>query len=412
MKKLMIIGAGIGQVPILKKAQQKGIHVTVASPPGKYPALKLADEVCNLDIYDRENIIKYAKEHNIDAVISDQNDLTMPTVAYVAEKLGLPGNRFEQAIAYSNKNIFRNNCKKLNIPSPVHTALENGNIPADFEKIPLPWIVKPEDSQSSIGVTKIKTREEAASAIQNALSHSPSKRAILEEFFTGHEVVCEGFICNGKYYLLSFADRRYFNLPNMLIPTQTLFPSTVKPEWLEKIVGYEKKMAEYIAPNFGIVHSEYLINLNNGEIRAVESALRGGGVYISSHLIPLSTGIDINEILLDFAMGNNPDADKLLSVAHRNAAAYVCFYLPEGEVISVEGLDELKTLPFVKETFLSDIKIGLKSEKMLYKGMRKGPILINAANRKELDKNIETVQNMLKITVRQKDGNIGGICWE
>ena len=102
--KLLIIGAGIGQVPLLKRAKAKGIHVTVATIPGDYPCIPLADDVILIDIYDRDSIVKEARKRKITAVISDQNDLMMPTVAYVAEKLCLPGNSFETVMSYCNKN--------------------------------------------------------------------------------------------------------------------------------------------------------------------------------------------------------------------------------------------------------------------------------------------------------------------
>lgn len=92
--KLLIIGAGIGQVAILKKARAKGIHVTVASIPGNYPCFELADDIIYEDIFNRDAIVAAAKQKGITAVISDQNDLMMPTVAYVVEQFGLPGNRF------------------------------------------------------------------------------------------------------------------------------------------------------------------------------------------------------------------------------------------------------------------------------------------------------------------------------
>jgi len=171
-------------------------------------------------------------------------------------------------------------------------------------------------------------------------------------------------------------------------------------------------MAEYIAPSFAIIHSEYLINEESGEIRVVESALRGGGVYISSHLIPLATGIDVNEILLKKAMGKTVDVENLFKKRKSAAAGYVCFYLPEGIVQSVKGIEELRTYDFVKLMSLDDMKIGEKCYKMLHKGMRKGPILVYGNDREELEKNIMTVRNTLQIEVVTDKGTISNIIWE
>ena len=409
--KLLIIGAGIGQVPLVKKAHARGIHVTVVSPDGPYPCLKMADEVCCLDIYDRDAVVEYARSHGITAVTSDQNDLMMPTVAYVSEKLGLLGNRFEQVWAYCNKNIYRENCETLGIPVPRHTATNHSAPPTKMTGQPFPWIVKPEDSQSSIGVTRVDAMEELAPAIELALSKSRTHRAIVEEFFKGQEVVCEGFIYHGVYHLLAFADRRYFNLEKLMIPSQTLFPSTVEKALLDQIVEYETRMAKHVGLSFAIVHSEYLINLESHEIRVVESAPRGGGVYISSHLIPLATGIDVNELLLDCVLGMEKEVESRLLSCRPAAAGYVCFCLPEGVVESVRGIEEIKTLPFVAMACLDGLEVGVKTGPMLYKGARKGPVLVFANNRAQMEERIRTIQTTLDIRVRTADGRLAGIVW-
>ena len=410
MDKLLVIGAGIGQVPIVKKAKNMGVHVTVVTMPGKQPCIELADDVIYSDIYERDHIVEEAKKRGITAVTSDQNDLMNPTVAYVAEKLNLPGNKFETVMSYCNKNQYRDNCEKAGVPVPKHIAVNSVDYDFTTFHVPFPWIVKPADSQSSVGVQKVENMEELLPALEFALSKSKTHSAIVEEFFKGVEFVAEGFINDGRYYLLNFADRKYFDLEELLIPNQTLFPSTLDQEILDKVIEYESRMAAYKHPSFAIVHSEYLVNKETKDIRVVESALRGGGVYISSHLVPLSTGIDINKVLLQKALGMEVDVDEVFEKRMPKAAGYVCFYLPEGEVISVNGIDEIRKLPFVKMVCLDNITIGQKTEKMLHKGLRKGPILVCGENREELEKNIDTVQNTLKINVI-KDGKISGIVW-
>ena len=319
-QKLLVIGAGIGQIPIIKKAKARGVNVSVVTLPGKQPGIELADDVFYCDIFEKELIVSWAKDHSITAVTSDQNDLMNPTVAYVAEKLGLPGNRFDQVMAYCNKNTYIENCNKIGNPTPIHMPVSSIDFPG--LNCPLPWIVKPADSQSSVGVQKIEQIEDLKPALADALRHSKSHSAIVEEFFTGKEIVCEGFINNGKYYLLSFADRKYFELNNLLIPSQTVFPSQIKKELLDKVLECEQRMASYIYPSFAIVHSEYLINEDENKICVVETALRGGGVYISSHLIPLATGIDINEVLLDRVLGVSVEVDKYFDNPELNIVAF------------------------------------------------------------------------------------------
>lgn len=412
MQKLLIIGAGIGQVPILKKALSRGIHTTVVSPDGDYPCLKLADDVFYCDIYERDAIVNFARKNKITAVTSDQNDLMMPTVAYVAEELHLPGNSFMQVLGYCNKTLFRENCKKADIPIPENCTISEPVYPEAMHNISFPWIIKPEDSQSSIGITKVDQENEVIPAITLALQKSKNHRAIIEKFFVGHEVVCEGFIYHGKYYLLAFGDRQYFNLEKKMIPCQTRFPSQLPSNFLNKIVLFESSMASLIHPDFAIVHSEYLVNTETEEICVVESALRGGGVYISSHLIPAATGIDVNNLLLDCVLARETDIETQLTHLTPKASAYICFSLPDGIIEKVHGIEDLKQLPFVSLSCLDNLIVGKPCHKLTFKGDRHGPILVYADNSTQLYEHIKQVQKTLFVDVRTESGNQGKIFWE
>lgn len=411
MRKILMIGAGIGQIYLSQKIKERGDYLVVVTLPGNLPVIDIADKVCYENVFNKKAVLEIARKECVNAVISDQNDTMMPTVAYVAEHMGIPGNTIEQVASYCNKNIFRDNCDKLEIPVPKHCLVNKIDIPSSFKDVPFPWIVKPADAQSSVGVSKVSSDAEYLSAIQDALRYSKTNTAIVEEFFDGQEIVAEGFIYNGKYYNLGFADRRYFALNNLFIPSQTLFPSIVCPNVLSEICDCEQKMAEYIQPRFAIVHSEYLYNSETNEYRVVESALRGGGVYISSHLIPLYTGIDINDVLLDCCVGKEVDIKGIFVKRNNKAAAYICFYLPVGTVHSIIGLDDLKSKDYINMLEVKDIEVGMKTPEIKHKGQRLGPILISAQNRDELEHEILEVQNAFHINVLSKDNTIYDIKW-
>ena len=410
-KKIMVIGAGIGQYFLAQKIKDRGHYLITVTLPGNQPVIDIADKVCYHDVFDKEGVLAIAREEQIDAVISDQNDTMMPTVAYVAEHMNLPGNNTQQVNAFCNKNIFRDNCDILGIPVPRHCSMNKVEIPEALKDVPFPWVVKPADSQSSIGVAKVDNKEEYMVALKKAIDLSKNKSAIVEEFFKGHELVAEGFIYKGKYYVLGFADRKYFKLNNMFIPSQTIFPSLVPQTILKKIEQCESKMSEYIKPDFAIVHSEYLYNPETNEIRVVESALRGGGVYISSHLVPLYSGIDINDTLIDCIVGNDVDMEKVMNERNNKAAGYVCFYLPGGTVCKADGIDETRQLDFVKMMCVNDVKVGMVTPPLTHKGQRLGPILVTGSDRNDIEQKIKTLQETLQIMVKGEDGVIRGINW-
>lgn len=410
-KKILMIGAGIGQMCLSKKIKEKGDCLICVTLPGQ-PVEEIADKVYHHDVFDKEWVLQTAREEGIDAVISDQNDLMMPTVAYVAEHLGLPGLRIKQAEAYCNKNVFADNCERLHIPVPRHAKVHSPQMPHAFRDVPFPWVVKPADAQSSVGVKKVNSQEEYLTAIKEALHYSRSGYAIVEQFFNGKELVAEGFIYKGKYYNLGFADRKYFRLSNLFIPSQAIFPSVAPPKLLNELMHSEECMAKYINPEFAIVHSEYLYNKASGEYTVVESALRGGGVYISSHLVPLYNGIDINDALYECILGHDIDMDAILAKHADRAAAYVCFNLPEGTICQVEGLEEIRQWDFVKMTCLDNVKPGMTTPPLTHKGQRLGPIIVAGKNREDIDRNISRLQATFHVAVRDAKGNIKGINWK
>lgn len=336
--KFLLIGAGVGQINLAKKIKERGHYLLVIAYNSIPEVTQYADKFIHQDLFFYDEVVSLARNEGVEAVVSDQHDIMAPLVAYVAEKLSLPGNKYDTLLSYCNKNRFRSNCNKIGIPSPKHIKILHSCENAELSHLTFPLIVKPADSQSSIGVKKVNNFEDCRNAIAEAVRYSKNSEAIVEEFFIGQELVAEGFIWKGKYYNIAFGDRVYFDLKDLFIPAQTLFPSEVPKDIKNLIITYEQRMAEYTNPNFAIVHSEYLYNSETNEIRVVESGLRGGGVYISSHLVPLCSNIDINDMLLDAAEGKELNMQSLLSSKKDLASAYVTFYLSEGQIVNGGGI--------------------------------------------------------------------------
>ncbi len=102
-EKLMIVGTGKFQVPIIGQAKQMGFETIVISIGGNYPGLSIADRSCEVDVREKETILEIAKREGICGIVTDQTDMTVPTVAYVAEKMRLPGIGYECALRITNK---------------------------------------------------------------------------------------------------------------------------------------------------------------------------------------------------------------------------------------------------------------------------------------------------------------------
>lgn len=408
MKKVMIVGAGAGQVPLIQHCKDLGLFTIVVSPFGPYPGIAMADKHIDEDIFNKDNLVEIGRKEGIDFVISDQSDYAVPIVAYVAEKLGLPGNSTEVAETYTYKSKFRRFCHENGIPAPKAAVIDisdpNYGI---LSNLRFPVVVKPADSQGSRGISKVMEPSGIKDAIDNASRYARRNQVVVEEYFQGREIVCEGFVINGEYHNVAFGDREYFTLDGLFIPSKTKFPAYLSEDAKKKLIENEKRIASKLKTSFGIIHSEYLIN-ENDEFVVIESALRGGGVYIASHLIPLSTGIDLTKVLVSAMIDKYDECIEMLHPSHIGAAEYLCFYLKEGNVSSVKGRETLAENPYVVIAEIDNISEGDKIPRFEHKGMRKGPFIIKGKDMKAVSSTEAFIKSILSIEVDEKPG----IVWQ
>jgi carbamoyl-phosphate synthase large subunit len=410
MSKVMVLGASQCQVPIIRQAQDMGFEVIVVSIGGNYPGFSVADKAYEIDVRDREQILQVARKEGISGILTDQTDIPVLTVAYVADKMGLPGIGYDCALRFTNKYEMRQYCQRIGIPVPKHVQVgscrEALSVAADLQ---FPLVIKPVDSQGSRGVAKVPGMAELEAAFGKAINFSAVHQAILEEFCTGKEIVIEGFMGSNDFVNLVIGDREYFNMSDMFIPSRTIFPSNVHPELQEELFDLNSRLIKGFNPKFGITHSEFLVDESTGEIKLVETAVRGGGVFISSDLIPLASGVDANRLLIEYATGTGNASIDVDQIRH-HASAYLCFFLPEGHIRSIRGVSEARSIKGVHKVFLDNLQVGDTVGPMTDKTMRKGPILISAENRPQLDEIIAEVQNTLKIEVQTSSG-VGSMVW-
>lgn len=407
---LMILGAGQCQVPIIKQAQKMGFEVITVSIAGKYPGFSIAEKFYEVDVREKEKILEIARQEEICGILTDQTDIPVPTVAYVAEEMGLPGITYNCALRFTDKYIMRQVCQQIDIPVPKHfQALSLGEAHKRAKQLGFPLILKPVDSQGSRGVMKVNSADELGAKFQNALHYSASSRVILEEFFFGREVVVQGFVSNYEFLNLAIGDREYFSLPDLFIPKQTLFPSLLREDLKQKVLLLNSQLIMSFAPKFGLTHSEFLVDEVTGEIRLVETAIRGGGVFISSHLVPLASGININKLLIQMVTGENNIRIERNNLQSRSAG-YLCFYLPQGTIQQVHGVEEITSVPGVHEAHLKYLQKGTRVVPISDKTMRLGPILIAGNDRKALEETITKIKKTLIIEVSTQNG-VKGIQW-
>lgn len=410
-EKLLVIGAGPGQLHVIKAAKKLGYHVTVVSVPGDYPGFKVADEILYEDIFNTDAIIAYAKEHGIQGVVSDQSDMAAPLVGKVAEALGLPTWGEETARKFTDKVCMRAVFEELGLPVPAYfhavTLQEAQN---GIAKIGYPVVIKPTDAFASRGVFKVYNEKELIECFPRSLEASRSKNIIVEQFLQGEQYFCQGFVQEHKLRLYAFSDRYYYDLPDLAIPYTNAFPAKISQEFQERMTEMFTKVVNYLNPLFGHVWAEWIYNKETDKLYIIEIAIRGGGAFVTDELIPRAYGIDSQPFLVNAAMGHNERKFSDEIIVPRSAA-FFSFLLPEGTIKTIDGLEAVNNIQGVVKTDYKKMSVGDVVPPIENKGSRYGMVIIAGKDRDELDSVLDLVKKTLIIEVKTKDG-VKGIIWD
>ena len=413
MKHLLVIGAGENQVPIIKAAKKLGCYVYVVSIPGDYPGIKIADEWIEKNIFDKDEIVKLFTDgkKKIDGVISDQSDMAAPIVAYIAEKLDLPSWGYRNSLYFTDKVMMRELFGKIGLPVPLSKKVYSKDDAVNAaNEIGFPAVVKPTNSFSSRGITLINSENEVDSAYQLAYDNSRTHEVAVEKYISGKQYFSQGFVSNYQLNMYAFSDRYYFDLPSVFIPYTNAFPALIGEDLKQRMVSDYKKIIDELKPRFGHVWAEWIVDDVSGELYIVEIAIRGGGAYVTTDLIPLTYGVDTQPLLIREALGENTKFYDCHGFDMK-AAAFYSFLLPEGEILDIAGLDEVYDIPGVVCADFKEMKIGDLTGKIMDKRSRYGMIVIKGEDRKALDQIWEQLKRIIQIKVKTSDG-IRGAIWE
>lgn len=335
MKKIVIIGANDFQNQLIVSAKKKGIETHVFAWACGDIGEKTADFFYPISIIEKEQILEICKKILPDGVISIASDLAMVTVNYIAEKLNLTGNGIDNILQETNKYEMRRKFREQQDPIPQF-ALADFQIHETVTGWKYPLIVKPVDRSGSRGITKIYKADELDSAIKAAQEQSFLKQAIVEEYFTGKEYSVEYISYKGEHHFLAITQKYTTGSPHY-IETGHMEPADIDQDLATKIKSIVEHALNTLHVQYGASHSEILVN-DFGEICIVEIGARMGGDCIGSDLVKISTGYDFVSMVIDVALGNEPQFQQ------------VC----KPEIASIQFIlcpDDIKKMNKIKNTY-------------------------------------------------------------
>jgi len=352
-RRILVLGAGVMQIPALRWAAERGWYVYVADGNPQAVGIPMAHSFLHVDLTDVDGMIAAAAEvrdrEGLDGVFTAGTDFSY-TVARVAEALGLPGLSPKVAYRASNKAEMRTVLRSHGVSSPNFVILKNGEAEKQaLERLNFPLVVKPVDNMGSRGIRRVDTPEEYRRAFEDAGKHSRSGTVIVEEYVPGMEFSIDALVVNGEVTYTGIADRHIFFPPYFVEMGHTI-PTSADNTVLEEVRKVFEAAVRALGIDNGAAKGDVKWDGEKAFIGEVAARLSGG--YMSGWTYPYCSGVELTGAALQQAVGRRPEG--LTPIRHWVSAERAFISIP-GIVEAVEGIEEAKAVPGIRDVF---IRIG------------------------------------------------------
>ncbi len=341
MKKILVIAAGILQLPVIKKAKEMGYYVIATDGDPHAIGLQYADKPVVVNITSEEDMLKAVRDEHIDGVIHPCSEVAMNVMGRINDELHLCGISKEIAIRATNKHLMRKAFEKYGAPSPksILTKDEEDAWNTFCNDFDTNAILKPSRNSGSRGIAKIEkglSKEEFIELYHRALKESKDHSVLIEQFIEGPEFSVEVVVCQSVPHVLAVTDKKTTEAP-YFVELGHNQPSVYSQDVQQQLKDGAIAGIKALGLTNCAAHCE--LKLQDDKVYLMEIGARMGGDFISTELTHLSTGIDMVAATIDVVLGINPN----LQPTEPKHGVCIRYFTPKpGKLIAIQNTDILK----------------------------------------------------------------------
>jgi biotin carboxylase len=369
VKKILILGAGVYQTPLIRRAKARRLYVIAASNRPNDIGIGSADEFIHVDTTDKLSLLGYAEKMRIDAVATTGTDVAVPSIGYICDTLGLPGISEKTSYLATNKIAMKREFEKYGVPTPHFTEIKKiGQLYEYAEKNRFPFVVKTPDSSGSRGFTIVQNLTELDDAFNAAMNGTRCGSIIAEEYFEGHECSASLVIIDNELSEC-FIRNKIVTKPPVKVTQCASCPSTLPDDIQDEIRKISANAVKSLAIKNAICEADLIVT--DEGVKMIELGARLGSTG-APEIIDLCYGVNLYDKIMDFALNTVPTIRKY----HGRPAAYHIVTSPESGLIKQQIVPDelLKNKDVVSVVF--DYSVGTPVRKYKTGPDRIGHILV------------------------------------
>ncbi len=400
MKKILIIGGNINQVPLIQRAKALGLFVIVTDFRDNVPGVKLADKFYMVNALEVDVMTEIAKIEHIDGIITNSEPVFMAW-AEIANRLNLPCLSKELTSLYKNKYLMRDFCKRVGILHPQYKLCDTINdAKAFYHKVGGKCIIKPLDNSASKGVFSINSENDIDTHFTESLnaSSAANKHVLMEQYITGTEFTVDSIKTTNRNYCLAISEKKHY-ANNENVANQLLFDNRSNKFDYNLLRETNDKLVEATGMPFGVTHAEY--KYQDGTFYLIEIQARTGGFFIGTDIVPYISGVDEYTEQIKWAIGDEISVNWDYTNLPTNCAVLHFFDVPKHggvvrEVLGLDYLDSLKNQLTYKLNFEIGDYVGVEAKDDEH---RIGYYILTAKDRTELDEIMSNIEKQFQIII-------------
>lgn len=389
MQSILVFGVSDLQKSLIERCKAKGLFTVGIDPDPKAKYRDLVDAFEVVDGQDFEGTLAVVEKHNVSAIITAATDKPLVMMAKIAETKGFPFFSTDTAMHSTDKYLMKQRFQEENILC-ANGFILNHIDEISAKSVEYPVIVKPRDNSGSRGVIYCNNNDELKSAVDEALLFTKKGNVLVEEYIDGKEYSVEGIHYKSLTSVIQITEKITSNFPYN-VEMGHIQPADLtddKRNEIKKIVTEAAK-----ALNFDNCASHTELKISAKGIIIIETSPRLGGDFISSTLTPLSSGINMEDLLIDISLDKAlPPAFSTPKASHFSGIVF--FELPEGIYTGNNRLQEIKSLDGIYD-FVFNLKSGDGVKKIKSSLDRYGHAIFQANNRRELLNAFAYIKNTL-----------------
>lgn len=390
---VLVFGCGPLQESIINRAKLMGLYTVGIDPVADATCRDAVDAFEVIGGQDFEGTCAVVEKYGVDAIVTTATDKPLVMMARIAEKYGFPFYSVETAQWSTDKFQMKQRFVEGVVPCAKGRLVKSVE---ETDDMVYPVIVKPRDNSGSRGVKLCRSKEELAASMIEAFEVSKLDTVLVEEYIEGPEYSIEGLHYDGKAEVIQFTEKKTTEFPyNVELGHKQ--PANLTDGQKDSIREIVSKIGKALKFENCPSHTE--LKINERGIFMIETSPRLGGDYITSTLVPLSTGINMEDQLLRIALDERVDT----ITGRLEKASGVCFLnLPCGKVTSIDdAIKEVETWPNVKE-FSTSLKVGDEIHPITSSLNRYGQFIIQANDRELVDMLMAEYEQCIKSMITIK----------